>query len=200
MEHGLITSVTYKKGVVLCNVQALRVGSVIGKVPVMKPYSGTIRMPKPGEKAIMEVLDDDTRFIIGYLAREKSHPDNMKPGEMTIQVDDKTKVALSENSNGNYDLNLSASGNVSVTAEKNVTVDAKQEAKVTSDADVTIKAPSGAVDVDGDTVTIDGASDVKIDGIDFDQHTHNYGDSTIEDTDSGGGSKSTTTKTTDPPQ
>lgn len=57
------------------------------------------------------------------------------------------------------------------------------------------------VDIDASgEVRINATGDVKIDGIDFDQHTHDYGDSTITDTGDGTGSESTTTKTTNPPQ
>lgn len=48
-------------------------------------------------------------------------------------------------------------------------------------------------------VNIDASGNVYIDGIDFDQHVHDYDDSTINDTSGGTGSESSTTKTTDPP-
>lgn len=57
--------------------------------------------------------------------------------------------------------------------------------------DVTIEAS-------GD-VNIDASGNVYIDGIDFDQHTHDFEDSTINDTSDGSGTESTETKTTNVP-
>lgn len=143
MEQGHITSVTYTDGVVKCNVNPVRVSNEYRNVPVMKSYAGLTRMPRPGQKVAMDELDDGTRVIIGYIAREESYPNELASGELTIQVDDDTKVELVKNGD-NWDLNLSASGNIT------------------------------------------------IDGIDFDEHTHDY-----EDELSDG---STTTKTTNKPQ
>jgi hypothetical protein len=185
MEHGKITAVNYDKGVVKCNVKGVRVSNEYRDVPVMKPYSGTIRMPKPGQKAVMDVLNDGTRFIVGYIAREDERPSSLGNGEMTIQVDADTTIALTQNADGNWDLDLTASGNLNVNA---------------ANGDVAVQAPSGAVDVDGDTVTIDGTTNVKIDGIDFDQHTHPYTDEDTGDTGDGSASTTTANKTTDPPQ
>jgi len=159
MEHGLITSVNYKQGAVLCNVQAIRVSTEYRDVPVMKPFSGTIQMPKLGQKVLMETLDDGTRFIIGYLAREEDRPSEMDQGEMTIQVGPSTKISLTKDDD-TWDVDLSASG----------------------------------------TISVDADGDVKIDGIDFDQHVHDHEESVINDTDDGSGTKSTTTKQTSPPK
>jgi len=167
LEHGIINSVSYENGAAICDVQPVRVDTEYKNIPVMKPFSGQTRMPKPGQKVVMGKFDDGARVVLGFLTREDSYPGEMKPGEITIQLDDSTKVEMVETSTGDYDLKLSASGDVSVSADKNV--------------------------------SITGASNVKIDGIDFDQHTHDYDDSTIEDTGDGSGSESTTTKTTDPP-
>lgn len=48
-------------------------------------------------------------------------------------------------------------------------------------------------------IEIEASGDVIIDGIDFDTHTHNFEDSTINDTSDGTGTESTETKTTTGP-
>lgn len=48
-------------------------------------------------------------------------------------------------------------------------------------------------------VNIDADGSVFINGIDFEQHTHDYEDATINDTSEGTGSPSDSTRTTEPP-
>lgn len=171
LEHGVITAVRYEDGVVVCDVQPVRATSDYKSVPVMKTFSGAHRHPNPGESVIMSRLDDGERVIIGYMSRnEDAIPDDLKPGELTIQVDEDTKVELDKQSDGSYDLNVSASGDVRIEP---------------SDGDVKIDSANG---------------NVLINGIDFSTHTHDHSDSTISDTDDGSGVKSTTTKTTSGPQ
>lgn len=49
-------------------------------------------------------------------------------------------------------------------------------------------------------ISLTASGDVTIDGIDFDEHVHGYADDTIEDTDDGSGTETTTDKLTDPPE
>lgn len=170
LEQGIVTSVDYNEGVVTCSVKPLRGSNAYPSVPVLKPIAGAVRMPKQGQKVAMASLDDDTRFILGVIARnaDGERPDDAAPGDMTFQLDGDTKLEIADDGNGNYNVTLSGSGNL------------------------TVSAPNG-------TVTID-ASEVTIDGIDFDQHTHDFEDETIEDTGDGSGSSSTTTKQTGPPK
>jgi hypothetical protein len=63
---------------------------------------------------------------------------------------------------------------------------------ISAGADINLSA-------EGD-VNISATGNVFIDGIDFDQHTHDYEDSTIEDTSDGSGSETTSTKTSDVPK
>lgn len=55
-----------------------------------------------------------------------------------------------------------------------------------------------SIEASGD-VNITANGDVLIEGIAFSNHTHDYSDSTINDTGDGSGSESSETKTTDPP-
>lgn len=153
MQHGVITTVNYDDGVVTCHVQKMdRVDVELRNVPVMKSAAGDVSVPQVDEIAVMDQLDDGTHVIIGYLAKL---PDGENPtvdhGERVFRFDAGTELRFSQNANGNWDIDLTASG------------------------------------------------DITIDGIDFDQHVHDYGDSTIEDTADGTGTETTTAKQTDPP-
>lgn len=154
LEHGRITSVNYADGVVTCDVQPIRASNSYQSVPVLKQFGGLTVTPKPRMKVLMGKMSDDTRVILGFMTKDSDdeYLAEMDPEELSIRVDSGTRIDLTKNQQGDYDLDIAASGNVF------------------------------------------------IDGIDFDEHTHSYGDSTISDTSDGSGSESTTTKTTDPPQ
>lgn len=166
MEPGIISTVDYRNGGVLCDVEAIRVNTTYRAVPVLRSFSGEFAMPQVNQKVVLGEMADGTRIITGFLTAGESQPTDMQPNEYTVRLDDSTAIEATQNGDGTYDLAVSA---------------------------------SGTLDVDGDTVQIDGTSDVVIDGIDFDQHTHDYDDSTVNDTSDGTGSESSTTKTTNAP-
>jgi hypothetical protein len=124
MEHGIITAVRYKKGVVLCDVQPIRVNTQYDNVPVTKSFDGFHAMPKLGQKVGMIKLSDDERFITEVIARnpDGNFPDSMKKGEVVLQLDSETKLAFRKNENDNYDVTLEASGHLQLTGD---TVDVK---------------------------------------------------------------------------
>lgn len=116
MEHGIITSVYYDEGVVTCDVQPIRGSDQYDRVPVLKPFGGMYRTPKPRMTVAMDKLDDGTRFIQGFITRDSSdtYPAEMEPEEFVIRVDDGTAIELTKNDDGTYNLDLSASGDVTI--------------------------------------------------------------------------------------
>lgn len=199
MEHGRVTSVTYDKGVVKCDVEAIRVTTEYEDLPVIRPFSGFIQMPEQGMKVAMDKLDDGTRFIRGVIAKEESHPSEMNEGDMTVQVDEDTFIHFEKREDGKYNLRLGASGDIFVEntdkagvlniessgnqASVNVTASGNQ-------GSVSVSSGSGGISVNGGkgviSVSTNSEGNVVIDGIDFDQHVHD------ENGDGGG--------TTDPPK
>lgn len=118
MEHGTVTTTNYKDGVVYCNVQAIRMNTEYRNIPLLKPHSGFIQVPKQGETVTMEQLDDGTRFISNVLSREIGTPDNLKEGELAIQLDEETRIYFEEKRDGDYNLHLDASGDVFINGTK----------------------------------------------------------------------------------
>lgn len=193
MEHGTVTSAWYENGVVLCNVQPVRISNEYEKVPVVTTHAGLTTVPRQGQKVAMDTLEDGTRIIVGVIAKqgENSRPSDLSEDDFTIQVDPDTEISLVENANGDYDLTLSASGSLTINATGDVTVNSNGAVDVTGGGDVTVDA--------GGKALISSANGVEIDGIPFTDHTHTFEDSTINDTGDGSGSESTTTKETQPP-
>lgn len=118
MEHGKVTTTNYENGVVYCNVQAVRVDIEYRDVPLLKPHSGFIQVPKQGETVTMEKLEDGTRFISNVISRENDTPDKLREGELAIQLDGGTQVYFEETPDGNYNLHLDASGDVFINGTK----------------------------------------------------------------------------------
>jgi hypothetical protein len=143
MEHGSVTTVNYEDGVVYCDVRPVRFNEEYTDVPVMKPHSGFIQVPEQGETVAMHQLRDGTKFIGSVVSKESETPDDVSEGELTIYLDDDTKLSFTKRSDGNYDVDIGSSGQV------------------------------------------------KINGVPFAGHTHNYDDSTTESTST----KETTTPT-----
>jgi len=119
MEHGIITATRYEQGVILCDVQPIRVNDEYENIPVMKPFDGFHAVPKMGQKVGMVQLSDDSRFITKIIARNPDghYPDSMEEGELTIQLDSETKIAFEKNNSGEYDVTLGASGHLQINAD-----------------------------------------------------------------------------------
>lgn len=119
MEHGIITATRYESGVVLCNVQAIRVDTEYEDVPMLKPFDGFSVVPHIGQKVTMTKLGDGTRFISQVLGRrpEGEIPESLGAGELSIQLDPETKLTFTKTGEDKYDVELSASGDVTVSSE-----------------------------------------------------------------------------------
>ena len=116
MEHGIITATRYEAGVVLCNVQAIRVDTEYEDVPMLKPFDGFAVVPQIGQKVTMTSLGDGTRFITQVLGRrpDTERPESLGTGELSIQLDADTKLTFTKTESDTYDVDISASGNVTV--------------------------------------------------------------------------------------
>lgn len=126
MEHGIITTTNYEQGVVLCNVQAVRIDTEYRNVPMLKPFAALSVVPSIGQRVSMVKLGDGTRFITDVLARteEGTQPDDLADGDVAIQLDEETKLTFTKTDEGNYDVDLTASGDVTVSAQGDATINA----------------------------------------------------------------------------
>lgn len=146
MEHGRVTSVEYDDGVVYCDVKPVRTRTSYDSVPILKPHLGVVQRPEQGDVVSMEKLSDGTRFISGVISAVDEPPDSVGRGDLVIQLDSETKVAFRKQADGTFDLNLSASGDVTINAD-NVTIDGIDFDEHRHDYDWTDGAGSGTTDV-----------------------------------------------------
>lgn len=114
MENGIITGVTFKEGVPVCSVQGIRVDTEYPAVPVARMHRGMFVVPEQGQKVQMLSVGDQ-RFIVGMLAKnDDAATPSLAPGDFAVQLDSGTKLTFIKNANDNYDVDIEASGNVTI--------------------------------------------------------------------------------------
>jgi hypothetical protein len=150
MQQGLITTVNYENGAVVCNVQAIRGSNEYRDVPVIPLHPGFSVLPRQGETVLLGDVEG-RKAIIGSLSLEQEAPTAPAEGDLAIQLDANTKIIF-ERGGGTIDVQISSSGDLALSSEGNVSIDA------------------------GGSVSINGSS-VSINGIDFGSHTHTENDS-----------------------
>lgn len=115
-----VASVTQtKKGMVQCSIQLPHAGGVKNNVPVGKPHSGVMWKPETGDTVTVEYNEEGRAYIANVLsvpAEEFTAPD-LAEGSMRIRFDDSTTVTVDKDDSGNYDIDIEASGEVTVDAD-----------------------------------------------------------------------------------
>jgi len=135
-QTGRVVSVTQtSNGMVKCDVQLPHAGGTV-TAPVGKPASGVMWKPESGETVIIDYMDDGNPYVSDVLSvpsKEYSAP-QLAEGSMTFRFDDSTAITVDKDENGNYAVDIEASGTVSISA-------------------------ADAVEVDGSTIALDAAGD-----------------------------------------
>jgi phage baseplate assembly protein gpV len=159
---GRVVSVTQSSnGMVQCSVQLPHAGGSVSNVPVGKPHSGVMWKPKPGWAVVVDYLDDGNPYIADVLSvpsKDYSAPD-LAEGSMTFRFDDSTAITVDKDGNGNYTVDIEASGKVSVSAADAVEVDGST---IDLDADGTASAVN--LGPNGDAVVTDVSTTTDSDG------------------------------------
>lgn len=115
MEHVEVISVYYGNGAVVCDLLPIREDNqTYTKVPVMKPHSGFVQIPEQGDTVATQKLSDGTRFISHIVSVNKDGPNDMREGEVAIQLDSETQIYFQEKNDDTYDINISTSENLNL--------------------------------------------------------------------------------------
>jgi len=161
-QMGRIVSVTQTpNGMVQCSVQLPHSGGAVNDVPVGKPASGVMWKPESGETAVIDYTDDGNPYIAEILSvpsKEYQAPE-LAEGSMTFRFDDTTAITVDKDDNGNYAVEIEASGKVSVSAADAVEVDGS-----TIDLDSTGNASAVNLGPNGNTVVTDASLETDADG------------------------------------
>lgn len=200
MEHGKITTVEFQDGIVYCNVRPVRYNVLYEGLPVLKSHSGFVELPKQGDTAIIDELDDGSKFITNFLSNEEVHSepnalpaeDEIREGDLTLRLDKQTQLTFSKANSGGYNIDISSSKNVNIESDGDVSIKSDGNINIQADENINLEAKQN--------INIDSDSSVKIQGVPFLDHKHSYSDSTISDTDDGSGTESTESKDTGTPK
>lgn len=179
-----ITKVQIKKGIVVCDAADLDKQDRVYKAPFMRSATSEIVVPPVGATVVVEEMFDGETIISGILSTPKSSAtDNQtlldgtkKEGESVMHVFDRSGASETERVAVEY-----RDGGYEITA------DVQGDVTVKTGGDATLSAPTGQIVIEQG----EQATPVLTENAVFE-----YEDSTISDTDTGGGSKSSTTKTT----
>jgi len=118
-QTGRVVSVTQTpNGMVKCSVQLSHSGGAREDIPVGKPHSGVMWKPKPGWTVVVDYTDDGNPFVCDVLSvsSEYNVPD-LAEGAMTFQFDGETEITVNKDNSGNYTVDISASGEVTVDSD-----------------------------------------------------------------------------------
>ncbi len=184
MKHGIVTSKEINSdGNVILTVQSSRAGVTWKPVPVAQDHPGAIQNIEEGWHVALAQCDDGLWICMGVINTDPDQlPDSLEKKEQSMKFDDGTEISTRLNDAGDYDMTVSASGKTTIKATGDVEITSEGNALLNATGDVTIG---------------DAANAVKLA---VQNHTHDYDDSTINDTEDGSGSSSTSTKTTSPPK
>jgi hypothetical protein len=121
IEEGKITNVYYKNGVPVCSViLGTRTDTEKDGIPVIQKHESMRFVPKKGQTALMTKLKEQ-RFIIGVLKNgNNSGASDLQEGEAEFTFDDNTNISIREGKNGGYDVSISASGDLRLSADGDI--------------------------------------------------------------------------------
>lgn len=140
------------------------------EIPFQTPVKGMWTVPEEGDIVEVYRVEREPYARYPHTSPEFTIPADLGEGDFCFKLNEATELRFSHQDDGT------------------VNVD------VTVDGDLTVSTVDGDVNVD----SVKG--NVFINGIDFDEHVHDYDDKTISDTEDGSGTSSDTTRTTTGPR
>lgn len=182
-ELATVTSIYYENGGVYIDAKLPERNNEYKYIPVQKPFRGMIQLPEEGDLVVIGKLTDRKRTVEAVLTAQEvmqppdPHPRELKPGEFTIRLDEKTELTFSK-SGGGWNVDIGSSENINIQSQGNINLEAGGELSVTADGDINLTS-KGDIDMNA-------SGSVNIQGVSFMSHTHDY-------------EEDGNTKTTDPP-
>lgn len=120
MKHGIVTSSTVEDtGHVRVTVQSSRAG-VTWNAVVGQDVPGGVQNIEEGWHVALAKCDDGLWIVLKVLNTEPDLlPADLNASEQSMKLDNGTEISARKNDAGNYDVTISASGNVFLGAEEN---------------------------------------------------------------------------------
>lgn len=114
MKHGIVTSVKRgAQGRVLLTIQSDRAGVTWQDLPIAGSHPGEVTNVQEGWHVALDECDDGLWIVVGILNKDpRLLPKNLKGKEQSIKFDSGTEISVRQNQAGDYDVTVSASGDV----------------------------------------------------------------------------------------
>lgn len=124
MKHGQVSSIeTTDDGLHLVTVVVSRAGVTYEKCPVLHSFSGEVQTLGEGSHVVIEKTDDGLWVVVGVLSTDEgSLPSDLESQERVIAFEDGTEFSITKDRNGDYNIDVAASGNVTINADGQVTI------------------------------------------------------------------------------
>lgn len=136
MEHGIVTTITYADGIPFCMVQPKRSATEYGPLPVVSPHGSFTQVPNQGDTVMMQKWAGEKRLITGVIGPAPVPPEDMKEGELGFHLDEGTWITFQENNDGNYDLHIASSGELSILSDRGISIEADEDISITTGGDL----------------------------------------------------------------
>jgi hypothetical protein len=116
-KEALITNVSVEEGLVLIDgYSPNRVNVTYTGIPLLNKFTGIMKVPEEGQRAIISETNTGTEYVEGILSPmgKSESPPSLNEGEFVLQFDPDTRIIAEENGSGNYDITVKASGDVTI--------------------------------------------------------------------------------------
>jgi len=116
MKHGIVTSKKVDAdGHLELTVQSERAGVTWSRVKVAQTQPGSIQNIEGGWHVVLDQCDDGLWICLGVLNTDPTHiPSSLNEREHTMKFNDGTEISARLNDAGEYDVTISASGDVTI--------------------------------------------------------------------------------------
>lgn len=112
-----MSSVTVKDGAVLVDAYATsRSFTNYTQVPILNSFNGLITVPQEGQKVIISETGGGVEYVEGVLTvlGPKAEPPSLAQHEFALQFDPDTKFTVTKDGSGGFDVDIEASGDVTI--------------------------------------------------------------------------------------
>jgi hypothetical protein len=118
-----ITTIYSKDGIVLFDAEGYRVNVNYTNCIVPSRFRYEAYTPEQGDKVLIQKTDQGEYVLHSVLSVKVNSLPTLEEGEYILKFDENTKVHITPDGSGNYNIDVEAGGDISVSAQGDVTID-----------------------------------------------------------------------------
>lgn len=121
MEVAEVTASRIVGGRAVVDVSFTRPGTAKKDVPLYQTFPGGIRLPKQGERIVVERLDDGSYVAMQSLSGSENAPVSLAEGDLHFQWSDGTRLSVTKSGSA-YTVNIESDGDVNINSTGSVLI------------------------------------------------------------------------------